>query len=111
MDDARRQVLTEACEKLRRDLRDILNPYDPRGLISSRAPDDEYEPELATILPRLTEASAVEDVRRILYEEFANWFGAEEVPAEGWFEGPRSRGVGDVAHVPGSRSIGHPARI
>jgi hypothetical protein len=35
----------------------------------------EYDPEVGTILPRLEEARSVDDVQRIIHEEFIQWFG------------------------------------
>src|SRR5215475_8865872 len=37
---------------------------------------DEYEPEAETILPRLHSATTVDDVERIVHEEFCRWFDA-----------------------------------
>ena len=37
---------------------------------------DEYEPEAETILPRLHTATTVDDVERIVHEEFCRWFDA-----------------------------------
>lgn len=39
--------------------------------------EDEYEPEVETILPRLPDADSVEDIQQILKEEFNRWFGSE----------------------------------
>lgn len=39
---------------------------------------DEYEPEVGTILPRLTQAKSVNDVALIVCEEFSKWFGDGE---------------------------------
>lgn len=39
--------------------------------------EDEYEPEVETILPRLPEADSVEDIQQIMQEEFKRWFGSE----------------------------------
>ena len=55
----------------------LLREADPIRLIVIGAPDDEYDPEVSTILPRLREAKSPDDVQRIVYEEFAHWFGAE----------------------------------
>src|SRR5438270_8167247 len=38
---------------------------------------DEYEPETATIVPRLRECRSEDDVCRITHEEFVRWFGPE----------------------------------
>ncbi len=52
-------------------------------LIAIGAPDDEYDPEVSTILPRLREATSRNDVHRIVHEEFVHWFGADIAgPAE-----------------------------
>ena len=45
---------------------------------------DEYDAEAGTVIPRLASCSSVEDVARVLHEEFLAWFSAEtagEVPA------------------------------
>jgi hypothetical protein len=49
---------------------------DPGHLAS--APQDEYEPEVGTVLPRLHEARSAADVRAILDQEFIQWFGPSE---------------------------------
>jgi hypothetical protein len=36
---------------------------------------DEYDPESATIIPRLSSARSAEDVETILKEELSRWFG------------------------------------
>ena len=35
---------------------------------------DEYEPEAATIIARLSSAQSAEDVQAVVYEEFCRWF-------------------------------------
>ncbi len=55
----------------------LVREADPIRLISRGAPDDEYDPEVSTILPRLREAKSPEDVQRIVHEEFTHWFSAE----------------------------------
>jgi hypothetical protein len=39
---------------------------------------DEYEPEVGTILPKLSHAKSVHDVELIVHEEFCRWFGIEK---------------------------------
>jgi hypothetical protein len=58
----------------------ILFDADPID-INFETNTDEYELEAGTILPRLIEASTVEDVARIIHEEFVHWFGADEANA------------------------------
>jgi phosphatidylserine/phosphatidylglycerophosphate/cardiolipin synthase-like enzyme len=38
---------------------------------------DEYDAEAGTVIPRLASCSSVEDLARVLHEEFLAWFGAE----------------------------------
>lgn len=54
----------------------ILYQHDPVALSRAGAPEDEYEPEAGTIVPRLREARSADDVRRIIHEEFVHWFDA-----------------------------------
>lgn len=39
------------------------------------SPEDEYDPEVRSILPRLKDARSVDDVQQIVHEEFVRWFG------------------------------------
>lgn len=59
------------------DVLEIISRYDPEGLLEMGAPPSEYEPEARTIYPRLPQARSIQDVRRIIEEEFRRWFGAE----------------------------------
>lgn len=54
-------------------LSDISFHEDPIG-INFEDNTDEYEPEVGTILPRLHDVHSVEDVRRVIHEEFVKWF-------------------------------------
>lgn len=54
-------------------LSEVLFNEDPMG-INFDVNADEYEPEVGTILPRLSGARSVGDVRRIVHEEFVKWF-------------------------------------
>ncbi len=51
---------------------------DPIG-INFESNTDEYRPEAETVQLRKSEAGSVEDVRRIVYEEFIRWFGDDVV--------------------------------
>ena len=65
---------------------DVLFKYDPIG-INFGTNTDEYDPEVGTILPRLSECDSIEDVRRITHEEFVVWFGADGAgPEENYAE-------------------------
>jgi hypothetical protein len=54
----------------------ILFKHDPIG-ISSEDNTDEYDPEVGTILPRLSRCHSHADTRKVVFEEFCKWFGAE----------------------------------
>ena len=75
----RSQLLKVAYGSLYADVSRPLREADPLGLIAIGAPDDEYDPEVSTILPRLREAKTAVDVQRIVHEEFVRWFGADLV--------------------------------
>jgi len=51
-----------------------LTEADPLRLLAMGAPDDEYDPEVGTILPRLRRSSSAVEVRTVLHEEFVKWF-------------------------------------
>lgn len=53
----------------------VLFEIDPMG-INFESNTDEYEPEAGTIIPRLGQASTVQDVEALIHEEFCHWFGA-----------------------------------
>jgi hypothetical protein len=55
----------------------LLREADPIRLITIGAPDDEYDPEVGTILPRLHEAHSAANVQQIIHEEFVHWFDAD----------------------------------
>jgi hypothetical protein len=69
----------EGYQNLYRSLTALLYRHDPMGLAAAGCPKDEYEPEVGTIIPRLQEAKSVEDVRRIVHEEFLHWFDGKEM--------------------------------
>jgi len=73
----RRESLKAAYGNLYVAVSDLLRGADPIHLIGMGAPDDEYDPEVGTILPRLVEAASAPDVQRIVHEEFVRWFGAD----------------------------------
>lgn len=57
-------------------IRSIINTLDPLGIVTDRSAEDEYDAQVGSILPRLQEAHAPEDVRDIVKSEFARWFEA-----------------------------------
>ena len=55
---------------------EILFRHDPIG-INFEDNDDEYEPEVRTILPRLRMCKDCDDAVKMVHEEFQNWFGPD----------------------------------
>jgi hypothetical protein len=54
----------------------LLFRCDPIG-INFEDNTDEYDPEVGTILPRLSGCHSPSEVRRVVFEEFCRWFGSE----------------------------------
>ena len=57
------------------ELAQLLFERDPIG-INFEENTDEYEPEVCTILPRLSECRSAADLRQVVHEEFVYWFTA-----------------------------------
>ncbi|MEP6672847.1 MAG: hypothetical protein ABJF10_27030 [Chthoniobacter sp.] len=55
--------------------------HDPIG-INFEDNTDKYSPEVSTVLPRLRSCSSVDDVQRVLHEEFTRWFGDAGPPEQ-----------------------------
>jgi hypothetical protein len=65
-------------QRLVDELERLLYRHDPIGIAFGDNPD-EYSPEAGTIAPRLAEAQSVEDVLRVVHEEFVRWFDDDTV--------------------------------
>ena len=77
---ARRAQIKKDYLEFYESVSEILFRHDPIG-INFETNDDEYEPEVDTILPRLKNCSSVEDVLKVIHEEFTKWFD-EEIAGE-----------------------------
>ena len=73
--------------RLREVVSKALTDADPLGLLAMGAPDDEYDPEVDTILPRLGRSSSAVEVRAILHEEFVKWFDEKLAGAPEAYQG------------------------
>lgn len=70
----------------------ILYELDPVNItFEGIAPSDEYEPEARTILPRLRSCSSVDDARRVIHQEFVNWFGTDNAGSESNYQDAAQR--------------------
>lgn len=68
-----------------------INDADPIGLLAIGAPEDEYSPEVHTIVPRVSRAASPAEVRQILHEEFVRWFDPSIAGSEDVYEAPARR--------------------
>ena len=75
--EAERAQIKKKYLEIYQPVSEILFRYDPIG-INFETNDDEYEPEVDTILPRLKNCDSAEDVLAVVHEEFQKWFGEEE---------------------------------
>lgn len=55
----------------------VIAKADPVNLLALGAPGDEYDGEVASILPQLTRARTEDEVRTIIRSEFVRRFGEE----------------------------------
>ena len=81
----RRQQLRASYEGLYDELAAILFRHDPIG-INFGDNTDEYEPEVARILPRLREIGSVGELRRIVHEVFVEMFDPDIAGPESRYE-------------------------
>lgn len=82
---AKRSQLKKDYRELYQSVSEILFRHDPIG-INFETNDDEYEPEVDTILPRLKSCSSVEDVLTVIHEEFTNWFDEDMAGGKSRYE-------------------------
>lgn len=71
----RRSELRAKYSALFASFAEILFRLDPAGINFEINPD-EYEPEVGTILPRVIDATSVDEIVPVLRDELARWFGA-----------------------------------
>ena len=76
--------MTARYAQLEADVEALLHRHDPVGIAFGDNPD-EYSPEAGSIVPRLRDVTSVDDVRRVVHEEFVRWFDADTAgPAAGY---------------------------
>ena len=76
-----RQAVRDQYQACLDEVSAILFEADPID-INYETNTDEYEPEVRTILPRLSSCNSSSDVQRVIHEEFLKWFGAETAGAK-----------------------------
>jgi hypothetical protein len=75
-------------------------------LLEIGAPADEYAPEIGTILPRLATVVHLDDVTRVLHEEFVRWLGHEVAGPRDGYEAPARRIWDAVVEYRQSETLG-----
>ncbi len=76
--------MTARYAQLEAEVEALLYRHDPVGIAFGDNPD-EYSPEAGSIVPRLRDVTSVDDVRRVVHEEFVRWFDADTAgPATGY---------------------------
>jgi hypothetical protein len=63
----------EEYENLRQAITRILGEHNPSGIAGKSNPD-EYDLEAKTILRKLDRCDSVEDVTKMVYQDFKSWF-------------------------------------
>ncbi|HEX9960914.1 MAG TPA: hypothetical protein VGB00_08280 [Pyrinomonadaceae bacterium] len=66
----------EEYENLRREITRILGEHNPIGIADESNPD-EYDLEAKTILRKLDRCDSVEDVTKIVFQDFKSWFSPD----------------------------------
>ena len=70
---------------------EVIDRWDPCGLLALGAPANEYDPEVDDLAGRLSELTSAEACARQLSEVFQHWFGPSRR-----FEAEHLREVGDA---------------
>ena len=86
-----REQILEEHRQLKAEYRELIGAvsallyrHDPIGIAFDNENTDEYDPEAATILPRLRNCESASDVQRVVHEEFVRWFHTGAGPEEGY---------------------------
>ncbi len=74
---SRRDLFRRELKPLRAAVSAAIAKADPVNLLALGAPGDEYETEVAAILPRLPLARDLDGVRTIVRDVFVQFFGGE----------------------------------
>jgi hypothetical protein len=86
----------EGMRRRGRELRTLLNGWDPIGVTGEGGPTDEYDCLLSPLMRLLEGGASVREISRYLEQEFTDHFGLSAAPqrafefaerAKSWFEG------------------------
>ncbi|WP_316571766.1 DUF1871 family protein [Neobacillus sp. YIM B06451] len=56
-------------------VKEVIDEWDPIGLLGMGCPDDEYDPEINDIVKRLSNITSVDELAQEIQEVFLKWFG------------------------------------
>jgi hypothetical protein len=55
-------------------VKEVIDEWDPIGLLSMRCPDDEYDPEIRDIVRLLSDIKSVDELAGGINKVFIKWF-------------------------------------
>jgi hypothetical protein len=58
-------------------VKEVIDKWDPIGLLGLGCPDDEYDPEIADIVRLLINIKSVNELAEGINEVFIKWFGED----------------------------------
>jgi hypothetical protein len=79
-----RSAIKKEFGALYTDVLALLFKADPIG-INFKDNTDEYEPEVDTILPRLSSCANAADTEKVVHEEFVRWFDRDTAGPQEWY--------------------------
>jgi len=79
-------------------VREIINKHDPARLIVIGAPEDEYDPEVKTIVYQLNIEQSVDQIQDLVYQEFIRWFNEKAIYGERESYAKIAEEIFDVLH-------------
>jgi hypothetical protein len=63
-------------------IKQIIDTWDPIGLLAMDCPEDEYEPEIKELFARLNTSLSADKTAKIVYDVFIEMFGADTFTEE-----------------------------
>jgi hypothetical protein len=78
------RVLSERYQEFLASVSRAIAEADPIGLVKGGAPADEYETEVAKLLPKLARATSIADVEQAVREIFEDAFGSSDTTGPDW---------------------------
>jgi hypothetical protein len=56
-------------------VKEVIDEWDPIGLLSLGCPDDEYDPEIKDIVKLVSQIKSIDEIAVGIQEVFNKWFG------------------------------------